>query len=459
MKKGLLILAVFLLSLYGVSAANLQVSILEKDNLIIAETGAKNATFLLLIKNNEDKGDNFQIYSLISASIYPRETFYIEPNSEKELKIIVVPHESTRNHRGLYLFEYQIKGEETGFFTDKLMLEILGAKEIVEIKVNNIQVGDKEATITLTNTIEAKIEGLEILGKSKFFDFVKTINLSEKEQILFNVPLKEEVKKLSAGEHSIELTYKLNDIKSEKEQIINYLEKGEISVTQDNSGIIVRKETTIKKNEGNLASNAKVEIKKDKLSRLFTSFSEKPTTSENKGFFTYYIWEKNLNPGDELRISATTNYTLPFAILIALIFFALLIKFFMKRPLSVEKRVSTIRTKSGEFALKIKIRVKARKNISDIKISDRVPVGFKLYDGFGSKPSETDENTRKISWDIHRLNAGEERIFTYIIYSKMRIFGNFELPIASGSYKENNEIRHTMSNKTTFVSETSQGNH
>ena len=77
----------------------------------------------------------------------------------------------------------------------------------------------------------------------------------------------------------------------------------------------------------------------------------------------------------------------------------------------------------------------------------------KLYNQFGA-PHKVDNEKRKIHWEIKSLNPGEQRIFTYIIYSKINIVGNFELPLASASYELDGIKEFSYSNKTSLVSGT-----
>ena len=58
-----------------------------------------------------------------------------------------------------------------------------------------------------------------------------------------------------------------------------------------------------------------------------------------------------------------------------------------------------------------------------------------------------------MDWNIPRLAEGEERIFTYVIYSKLRIVGRFELPSATGIYEVEGKIHETKSNRTFFINE------
>ena len=77
----------------------------------------------------------------------------------------------------------------------------------------------------------------------------------------------------------------------------------------------------------------------------------------------------------------------------------------------------------------------------------------KLYEQFGRKPDKIDEQTRRLIWDISHLNKGEERVYSYIFYSKVRTVGRFELPSAIVLFEQDGEKREVWSNKTYFVSE------
>ena len=132
------------------------------------------------------------------------------------------------------------------------------------------------------------------------------------------------------------------------------------------------------------------------------------------------------------------------------------VSFLATRKLSVHKGVSFVRTKGGEFALKINLRVKARGSVRKIVISDRIPGHAKVFNKFGIPPHRIDEHSRKIEWEIAHLNAGEERVFSYIIYSKINIVGSFELPAAIVSFDYQGKREHVLSNKTHFAAETTE---
>lgn len=441
-----------------VMAADLDVEILDKKSVIIIEEG-NSAEFTLSITNNEVITDDFEIYSLVGIEIFPKEFFKIVGNTTKELEIEIAPRrEVLRDFRGAYNFEYEIKGKQTGFYKGILSIRIVELKNAIEVKPENINLEDSQAIITIKNLEDFNLKNISITAESFFFEFSETIDLASKETKEFTVTIqKERIKKLSAGEYDVDLTFELKGKKSKKTTNVKYLEKGGVFVSTATSGLIIREKTITKTNEGNIDTIATITDKKDIFSRLFTTYSEIPLTTERKGFFVEYSWKKELSPGEQLTIFSTTNYTFPFILIIIVILVALIAKVMMIRDLTLQKRVSFVRTRGGEFALKVKLRTKARKPLENIRIIDRLPRLTKLYEKFGSKPDKIDPKTRRILWHIKKLSAGEERVFTYIIYSKIKIIGRFELPAASAKFeRKGGKHDQVHSNKAYFAAETSE---
>ena len=102
------------------------------------------------------------------------------------------------------------------------------------------------------------------------------------------------------------------------------------------------------------------------------------------------------------------------------------------------------------------LHVKARKPVQQIQLIDRLPGMTQLYERFGIKPDKIDHATRRLIWHIAHLNAGEERIYSYIIYSKVNIVGRFELPAAAASFHYAGKMEDIFSNRAFFVSETTR---
>ena len=439
-----------------VSAANLDVKILEKNEIIITELEKANATFTLNITNLEEVDDEFQIYSLVSIGMYPKEFFRINKGETITLEVSAVPFkEILRDKRGIYAFEYQIKGKKTGFFKDTLAIKILDVKDAVSVSIEDIPLNATKTKLNIINKEDINIKNLKIIAKSDFFEFSQTFDLGKKESKVLNIPIILE-DKISAGEYDVEIIYELNNKKSSSALILQYLEASGISVFENTEGFIVKKTEIRKTNEGNVPALAKIDVRKNILTRLFTIYSDRPTASERSGIFVDYSWEKEIGVGESYTVNVTTNYTFPFIIILLVVIVGFFVSFLATGKLSIHKSVSFVRTKGGEFALKINLRVKARSNLKSIVISDRIPGHAKLFNKFGIPPHRIDESSRKIEWDIHQLNAGEERVFSYIIYSKINIVGSFELPAATASFDSDGKRLHVFSNKTHFAAETTE---
>ena len=455
-KRFILLALFFFLEFFYFASAefDLSIEVVDKGSVIISELNNP-AVFDFVIINNGNK-DFAEIYSLVGISMAPKGTFAI-PNgkSTTEVKAYLPAH--LRKRDGVFSFEYQIKGESQGIFKDKLTVRIVPMKEVFSLEKLNIHPDDNNAVIRLRNNVNSNLEDVKIQFKSKFFDFSEKVSLKPYEEINISVDVdKNRLSRLVAGQYPLGAEINIGDVKEEFNSEINYLEKEGTSIVSESSGFIIRETRLTKKNEGNIPIKAKIEMKKDIVSRLFLTNSEEPLSSEREGLFVRYVWEKDLAPQESFTVISRTNYTIPFLVIVLVIVIAVLVRIYTLTSIIFEKRVSFVRTRGGEFALKVILRVRARKNVDDIQVVDRIPMTTKLYEQFGRKPDKVDEKTRQVFWFVDKLNKGEERIFSYIIYSKIRVVGRFELPLAHASFQRDGKKFDVYSNKAYFVSEISR---
>ncbi|MEK6850394.1 MAG: hypothetical protein AABX85_02370, partial [Nanoarchaeota archaeon] len=309
--------------------------------------------------------------------------------------------------------------------------------------------------LVVTNTQNTDLENANIHFTSSFFDEQKSVSLKPFESVNLSLNIdKEKIKSLVYGSYVFNSEISLGNSSAEVESTLNYASKEESSVSKTGKGFIIRKTTYTRTNTGNTALSGKIEITKDVLSRLFTTNSAAPLQVERQSFSAKYIWEKSLQPGESYSIISTTNYTFPFILILLIVVVALLVKLYVKTNLVVDKRVSYVKTKGGEFALKVKLHVKAKKYIENVQLIDRLPGMTRLYEKFGVMPDKIDAATKRLFWNVERLNAGEERVYSYIIYSKVRVVGRFELPAATATYLREGKTEQVFSNRTFFVAET-----
>ena len=129
-------------------------------------------------------------------------------------------------------------------------------------------------------------------------------------------------------------------------------------------------------------------------------------------------------------------------------------RYYSTRNLVLKKRVSFVRAKGGEFALKVSVVIKAKKYLEKVNIMERLPPLVKLHEKFGVEtPSRIDEKNRRIEWRFDKLQEGETRIINYIMYSKIGVVGKFALPRTTALFEKEGKILERNSNQTFFVIE------
>lgn len=456
MKQVYRVLFLFLLVLLPFAAAtpDLEIQKIDQGSTVIPELD--NAGHYQFIINNRGPADLFEIYTLVGVTMSPTEMFNLTQGITK-LDVQAYPREEIRDREGYFTFEYQIKGINSGIFKDTLRLRFVPLKDAVEIIAQPINVGASSEVITLRNKHNTNIETIPLQLSAPFFDTTYELALGPYEEVNLTVPLNTaRLRPLLAGPYTITATFQTPSNKTVTSQgIVTYLEKEGTSVEKKTTGFIIRKTTVSKKNEGNIPATATVEITEDIFSRLFTTHSIEPHTIQRNGMSVTYTWQKELAPAEVYAITATTNYTVPFIIILLLVFIIIAAKMYAMTPITVQKKVNFVKTRGGELALKVSLHVKARKYVEKIQVIDQLPAMAKLYEKFGKSPDRIDHSARRMYWNIESLNAGEERVYTYIIYSKMKVVGRFELPPASAIFDYKGKMQEVWSNRAFFVSETS----
>jgi len=131
------------------------------------------------------------------------------------------------------------------------------------------------------------------------------------------------------------------------------------------------------------------------------------------------------------------------------------IRRYTQTKLEIVKTVVPVKTSSGQFALRIKLLVKARRNVSNVSLVDRIPGIVQIYEKFSTiiKPTKIDANNRRIQWDIGDMNSGEERMFNYVVYSTVGVVGKFALPQALAVFEKDGKIHEVESNAVYFLAE------
>jgi hypothetical protein len=413
------------------------------------------ATFEFSITNN-GKGDYFEIYSMKSVDFSPKGAFHIDQGETKKIEVGVYPDEKLKKTSGHQTIDYVIHSQNNGDKTDNITFNVAKLEDSFEIYADDINPDSDSVKLHIINKENFDFNDIKISFDSLFFKYSINLSLALFDKKDFDVRLTKDAnfKTLTAGNYIINADIQVDNVKAKIKGNINLLEKSGVSSYSENSGFLITTEKTEKKNEGNVPVSVQITLKKDIFSRMFTFFNIPPSKIERQGFYVYYTWEQNLNPTQELLVEANTFWLWPILIVIAIIILIVLFKFFTTGELYLEKRVSFVRTKGGEFALKVHLSAKAKKFIEKIKIIDKLPPLVKLHHRFGeAEPNKIDETNRRIEWNIESMNKGETRAFSYIIFSRIAVVGRFMLPPAVAVYEREGKIKEASSNRAFFINE------
>ncbi len=454
MKLRYLWALLFILFISTANATDLEVEKFEKGNVIVAESGNP-AVFDFVITNNLGGEETVEIYSLIGVTFSPRGTFDLR-SGKNFIEVKAYLPENLLRNRGLLNLEYQIKGQKSGILRDNFVVRIVSLDEVFTLEANDIKFKDQKAVVKVRNTQNSNFEDVNFDFDSVFFVASGKESFKPFEEKNFSILINKDIQEIVAGHYFINAEVSFGDSKNKISGIVDYLEKEVILSDSKSKGLIFRKTTLTNKNEGNKESVINVETRKNIITRLFTTFSEEPSFSERKGLFVNYMWSKNLKPGDEFNVVVSTNYTYPFILLILVVLIAFFVRVYTFTNVVANKSINFVKTKGGEFALRVKLRIKARRAVKNLQIIDLLPNMTKLYENFGKAPDKIDEKTRRLYWKIGDLNAGEERSISYIIYSKIRTVGRFELSSARVVYQKDGKNEEVYSNRAYFVSEVSE---
>lgn len=447
---GLIIFLGLFLSLNFVSAVEFQKS--SENSAIIPEFN-HSANFELII--TEAKSGDYHFYTFADVDILPAGNFKLS-SGENNLELEIYAQERLKKHLGFYTFVYNLKGDSyNSDDEDRLTIKVVPLKDAIEISSDTISPETDEITFYVKNKEKAKVENVTARFISVFFNYEITFNLNPLEKTEITIPInQEDSKKIKAGIYIVNAEFETDEGKKVVEGKLYWGEKKGIVSKDSSSGFFIRTQTTSKINIGNVPQEVEINVRRNIFSRLFTSFNIQPTLKKRVGFGVEYSWIKELGAAESLEIKTRTNYIMPFILIILL---GIIVYSYVKyntKKIEVIKSVSHIKTKGGEFALKVRVLVKAKKSIENVSLVDRIPALAKVHEKLWTvAPKKIDTINRRIYWDLGDMSLGEERVFSYVIYSKVGVIGKFTLPEAIVILERNGKIQEVSSNKVFFLSE------
>ncbi len=397
--------------------------------------------------HNNGGASNFEFVTLLDATILPKEAVSIAPGKSSTIPVTFLP-----NYRVIYNFYYEffIRDNLGSSSKENLSIKILPISRILSIKFpSEISRNDVSLPVQIVNKENIDLGNVVVFVESDPISSSTTIAVLANSNVTANVPLENtQIKVTEAGNYPIKIRLFLNNEYNytieENSQLKEYAEISEETKIKRNFFGYVK--TITRKNNGNIKQLISVDYKYASfIEKSFTSFNIEPNLRET----SKSTWEKQLAPGEEFIIIADTDYTIPIVIVIIIVIAVVAYIMFKRRKVIVSKKALRVRTKGGEFAIKIIILLKniSNKEVSNLNLIDRLPLTTRLYEKFGPvHPDETDKH--KLTWKFPSLLPGEEVVTSYIMYSKINMVGTIELPQASLSFTGDKGKRYsTVSNK------------
>ena len=454
MKKITLIILLSLLILSiipQVLAIDVQVEKQSTGEVLIVEINNP-IVFDLDITNLGPSGD-FEFFNLLGFTMWP-EKIFIRNEATKEIQLEIVSLASI-NERGFYTITYYMEANDKSRTTETLTFKIIELKDAFVIGSSDVDIESNSIEIFIRNTENFYFENINVSFSSPFFHIQKSFSLGSKETKTFSVQLNsDDFNELIAGFYTLTAKVSVEGEEANVEGIIKFVEKDIVTTTKRDFGFLISTKIIEKKNTGNTVERIEVVIKKNIISRLFTSFNLEPDFVEREGGVVYYTWDQEIMPGKTLEIIIKTNWIFPFLVILFIVSIVILTKKYSETNLVLKKKVSFVKAKGGEFALKVSIAINAKKYVERVNVIDKLPFLVEIYERFGGdQPSRIDKKNRRLEWNFEKLEAGEMRILSYVIYSKVGILGKFALPTATAVYEKDGEIHESESNRAFFIAE------
>jgi len=329
-------------------------------------------------------------------------------------------------------------------------LRVLPLEKIMNIDVpEEVAREDKIINFAIENKEKIDLGSMNFTLESDLFNYGNEIKLDSGDSFTdsVNVDLSEK----HAGEYNI--TFKANIEGYDHEQIvtINLQEVSNIETSQEKKWTFFGYTRTItKNNEGNSRKVILVELPLNSLESSFTNYNIPPTSKDKERGLIIARWQREIEPGESFTIEAKTDYTIPVVIIIILALVLIFYFLFVKKRILIRKKVIKLKTKGGEFAVKVILVAKnVGHEIKNVKLSDNLPLNTKLYEKFGTvKPDKKDKH--RLVWNFPSLLPGEEVVVSYVIYSKIGMTG-VKLPSAALTFKDSKDKLHTVYSSKVIV--------
>ncbi len=452
MKKTLVIVLVAAMLLIPLASADMKIESKSVNPVVLREFSMP-AEYNIAVTPGSTIADYYYINTLLDMEFSPTEIGTILPGGSKGVQLKISPSEDfKKNYYGNTAIEYFVRGDKTPLSRAILVLSVLPMADFVNIGMpTSITIDDSKMTINLSSKTDYS-DNVKLKISSELFNTEVPVRLAKEAQ---EIGVDVDTKDKDAKVYMINFEFTIGNESAvvQKELILG----PSIAVTssQSVSGNILSREFDVTKtNTGNSPTKATIEMSRSMWTSLFTVTEGNPAVTKDGANYVY-TWEKVLNPKESFTAVLRVNYYLPFLILLLIIVAFAVYRAVTKSQIEVKKTAVRVKTKSGLFASKIILTIKNKGGaVSNLKLIDRLPAFTELLPERFGILEPTEIKKRSLIWEFPKLDKAEEIMFSYIVYSKVTIFGRLEVPSAIVTFVDRRaDAKETFSNKVFILAE------
>ncbi len=457
--KLISLLVLFLMSLH-LAYAELEVDLQIHDNSVPHN---HEANFTLLVENKGEEAHRLHYtfpdkssWSTITTPIITKRT--VEAGDTLETYVRITPVDP-RLTPGRYNMPYRVESTKTGEVIEGVFPIFLssGSMRAEYVPVVNVDIelpqemkptDEGELSIFLSNQNHLNISEYVLNVKSKEnpdnnkeFRVPLGPNENKEVSLVLNYPDSMSPRKdLIRIEKSIPARNRTYSAIERELQILGYVD---VNIESDTKKAFLRERETISiSNQGNIKTTEELTRPSSLFASFFTSAEPDYDLKRIDGH-RYIVWDIQLEPGETKSVEFTLNYR-PLFIIILLVIVGLVFYYLERSPVTIKKEIKKIPGREGETSrIKVLLHVKNRTSIpqENIKVIDTVSKIAQMETEYAvgtMHPSKVMNHQKKgtiVKWDIPVLEAFEERIITYQMFSKIEIIGPMKLAKAIVKFK------------------------
>ena len=455
-----LIIVTLLFSISVAAAFSVEIEAIN-DTILPYES----ATYKLTV-DAEGQNEVVSIRSDTSNWILTPQAVAVAANETRTVELIITP----RSGVGLsnYLVPLYFEGARSGdLFQENVFLSISvellskGYPPNIRMTANNSEEVDPRrpfsVSVFIKNNNLRNIDALDIYIKSDLFEETFTTQLEPLST--FRKTFTYELDNyLEPGTHDliVRVTIPELDNKVLSEDHRTFTVKGYASVDTNRAvvqkGLFTSTEEITSVNEGNKPRTESISYAVNGFEDIFLKTTPEGIVSKASGT-RELTWTFELDSEEESVITITRNYW-PLVILILLIILSVIAYYIFRSPIvTIKEAQITASDKEGTQELKVRLFVKnrSRKEVSTLKIIDRVPHIAELitHAHLGTlQPTKVTKSEKRgtiIRWEIDALEPFEERIISYKIRCKLKVVGHLSLPATKIKFENMGRERITAS--------------